>query len=678
MPLWSKNRVSVAVAMGLVISGQAYAQEKKEADESMVVTASGFEQAVKEAPASISVVTREDLEKGSYHSIVDAVADIPGLYVTGGGNSQEISIRGMASTYTMYLIDGRPISAGRSVNTNGQDAGKQIALPPLSMIERIEVIRGPMSSLYGSEAMGGVINIITRRGGKEWGGTVSTEYTKSTNDINNDNRSVNVFASGPLIEDRLSMAVNGSWYGADESDFVGGGTKSEESMPEVKRYQGGVSFTLTPDDNNEFTVSYDGSKQETTHTPGRSLGAAEALSEYEYKKDVYVLSHRGHYGNLMTDTYLQHDVSEKVQTQTKKEQMTTFNTQGTYFLGEHTLTFGGQYKKEEAVDETNGLIGVVDGASSKADRWIAAVYAEADWRVLNDLSVTTGLRYDDDELFGGHLSPRLYGVYTVNPEWTIKGGISTGYKQPTLSSATEGFGRGTGGAGSPAPHPRALIIGNSDLKPEKSVNYELGFNFEQAEWGLNSSLTLFYTQFKDKISEDRFCETPNADRMDPNSWECGYGGNDYMFLSSYKNIDEAIMQGAELSVDYAVTPAVRLSASYTFTDSEQRSGEFKGEPLNKVPKQMLNLGVDWQATDNLDLWAKSHIRGKTTDYLSRTSMSDGTPGYGTVDIGMVYRLSDTLQAKAGIYNVADKEITNETYGAVIDGRNVNVGLTVNF
>ena len=88
--------------------------------------------------------------------------DIPGVYVSDGGNIQDITIRGMDDAYTLYLVDGRPISAGRNVNTNGSDGGKQIAMPPLAMIERVQAIRGPMSSLYGSEAMGGVINIITR------------------------------------------------------------------------------------------------------------------------------------------------------------------------------------------------------------------------------------------------------------------------------------------------------------------------------------------------------------------------------------------------------------------------------------------------------------------------------------------------------------------------------------
>src|SRR5690606_24879828 len=198
------------------------AQESAEL-KTIVVTATGYEQNIADAPASISVVTREDLEKQSYTDVVDAVKNIPGVVVTGGGSAQDISIRGMTQAYTLYLVDGRPVSAGRSVNTNGADGGKQIGLPPISMIERIEVIRGPMSSLYGSEAMGGVINIITRKATGEWRGTVNGEYTLSNNDISNNGQSASTFLSGPLVEGLLGLRINGGYTGFDESDFVGGG-----------------------------------------------------------------------------------------------------------------------------------------------------------------------------------------------------------------------------------------------------------------------------------------------------------------------------------------------------------------------------------------------------------------------------------------------------------------------
>src|SRR5699024_7094584 len=127
----------------------------------------------------------------------------------------------------------------------------------------------------------------------------------------------------------------------------------------------------------------------------------------DYKKDVYALTHQGDFGNLMMNSYVQHDVSELVQTEQKKEEISTFNTQGTLFLGDHMLTFGGQYKYEDLADETNG----VDSKASEIDRWIAAVFAEVEWAVTDDLNVTTGVRYNDDELFGSHLSPRIYSNY---------------------------------------------------------------------------------------------------------------------------------------------------------------------------------------------------------------------------------------------------------------------------
>lgn len=680
------TRTTLAQALGVALaclSGQSLAQGTEEL-ETVVVTAAGYEQAISDAPASISVISGEELNKQSYSDITDAVNNIPGVYVTGGGDSKDISIRGMDNSYTLYLIDGRPISDGRSVNTNGQDEGKQIGLPPISMIERVEVIRGPMSSLYGSQAMGGVINIITKKVTDEWLGSVTTEYTHSLNDINNDGQQVSFFTSGPLIEGLLGLRAHGSWVGNEESDYQGGDDNAE-STPDSDTRQAGAEFVLTPDERNEYTLGYTSSTKEYTHTPGKSIaeldsrGNPASTSTYHYDKDVYTLGHRGSYGGLMTDTYLQHDISERVNTGSdeKKEEVTTFNNQTTYFWGSHMLTFGGQYKLEDFVDDTNGLIGNSPNAVRSVDRWITALFVEMEWSLTDKLNLTTGLRYNDDELFGGHLTPRVYANYHLDPQWTFKGGVSTGYKQPSLTQATEGFGRGTGGSGSPAPHPRALMIGSEDLDPETSTNYEMGFVFDNAAGDFTASAMLFHTQFEDKIAEDRFCD-PGGDSNDPSTWQCAYAGNDYLFLSTYRNIDEAEMQGVELTLSYDFTPTVRLSSSYTYTDSEQKTGDFKGEPLNKMPEHMLNVGLDWAASERLDLWVQGNYRGETSDYLGRNSMSDGTPGYGFVNTGLVYALNDNARVKAGLYNIANKEVTNDSYGVVLDGRQVNLGLTVDF
>ncbi len=191
----------------------------------------------------------------------------------------------------------------------------------------------------------------------------------------------------------------------------------------------------------------------------------------------------------------------------------------------------------------------------------------------------------------------------------------------------------------------------------------------------------FHTQYKDKIAEDRFCSTDasgNANRNNYAAWSCNYGGERWYFLSTRKNISEAIIQGIEWTLDYDILPSLRLTSSYTYTESEQKSGEFKGEPLNKQPKHMANALLDWQINNRLSAWVQGNYRSETSDYISRTSMSAGTPGYGFVDIGGVYRLTESVDLKAGLYNVANKEITNEDYEVVLDGRRLVVGVSVDF
>src|SRR5690606_29635041 len=138
------------------------------------------------------------------------------------------------------------------------------------------------------------------------------------------------------------------------------------------------------------------------------------------------------------------------------------------------------------------------------------------------------------------------------------------------------------------------------------------------------------------------------------------------------------MQGVEATLAWHLTPTVLLNTSYTFTDSEQKTGEFKGEPLNKIPRHMINAGVDWQTTDRLQSWVRVNHRSRTSDYQSRTSMADGTPGYSMVDLGLNYRASEHLTLKAGVYNVGDRQVTNADYEMVLDGRRYTAGLVVDF
>lgn len=194
-----KITVGIAVTFPLTALAESQTTSTHTVIETMVVTATGYEQSTSEAPASISVVDRAQIESRSYKDLTDALKDIPGVVITGGGSRQEISLRGMPSSYTAILVNGRKQS-GRETQVSSGGGFEQDWLPPIKSIERIEVVRGPMSTLYGSDAIGGVINIITRKNVSEWTGNLRAEATLQENRNSGNFYQGEMYLAGPLIE----------------------------------------------------------------------------------------------------------------------------------------------------------------------------------------------------------------------------------------------------------------------------------------------------------------------------------------------------------------------------------------------------------------------------------------------------------------------------------------------
>ncbi|WP_276809495.1 ligand-gated channel protein [Castellaniella defragrans] len=654
----------LALPSGLLPPAASAQSDVKQLDQ-VVVTATGYEQAVEDAPASISVLPREELEKRSYRDITDALKDVPGVVVTGGASSSDISIRGMSSAYTLILIDGKRQNS-RETRPNSDNAGiEQGWLPPLQAIERIEVIRGPMSSLYGSEAMGGVINIITRKVHKEWTGSVRAEGTFQEDRDSGDIHQGSVYLAGPIQEDRLGLQFYGQQVRRQEDEILNGFNRQDTRS-------GTLKLTLTPNADHDLVAEVGRTLQTRTATPGKTVarencarGACtpNVLSESKYARDLYSLRHAGRWGWATSNTYVQRD-----ETANPGRDMfltnTEFNTQWTLPLASHTLTGGFQFLREELRDGGNQYAASVNRLERK--QW--AVFAEDEWSLTERFALTGGLRMTHDEHYGSHWTPRLYGVWHASDTLSVKGGVSTGFKAPGLRQAVADWGQITGGGGVPA-----IIMGNPDLKPEKSLSQELGVVWDNRS-NLSASLTLFNTDFKDKIAEVRTCTDP------ANQPNCHVqpGDQGYKFISERINVDKAVMRGVEATATWSVTERLRLAANYTYTHSKQKSGPFEGQPLNKMPRHMANATLDWDATERIGLWSRVNFRGRTSEYLSRTAMADGTPSHTFVDVGLNYRLNKHTSFGVGVYNVLDKRIDYEDFDTVLDGRRYWAQMTVGF
>ncbi len=669
--IFKKNKIYLSI-LYVSFSACAFAQDGVDSTElgEVVVTASGFEQQAREAPASITVIKQEDLSKKAYRDVTDALKDVPGVVVTGGGSSSDISIRGMGSAYTLIMVDGKKVDT-RGTRPNSDNAGiEQGWLPPVEAIQRIEVIRGPMSGLYGSDAMGGVINIITKKTSTKWTGSVRTDAT-----IQEDGDSGNIYqssfyVSGPIIQDKLGIRVNGLYSHRAEDEITNGYKKQ-------RMRSGGATLSFTPNDDNVIDLEISRSLQNRDSTVGKTIenkpnkdGKYPVDSYNNYERNQYSLTHRGFYEKWSTNSYLQREETNN-RTRNMKSTNTVFNTQNTIDLNKHNLVLGGKYQ-EEKIEDFNNKLKINGKTADSIDRYSWALFAEDEWRIVDQFALTTSLRYDKDENFGSHVTPKLYGVFTPNDNWTIKGGVSTGYKTPSLRAATASWGQGTGGGNS-----NGVIFGNPDLKPEKSVNTELSVLWSNDAKDINAGLTVFNSDFKDKITEYGICDNDAKVGL-PSCTGMGDKYNQYDFARSRMNVDKATMRGVEATFDWQITEDFKVDTNYTYTHSEQKSGQYKGKALNQMPKHMFNVGADWNYNEKLNYWTKLNFRSKTSEYLSRTNMADATPSYTFVDLGLSYKPNKHLQVVGGIYNIFDKRVEYGHYGTTLDGRRYNVGLTYKF
>ena len=250
----------------------------------IVVSAAGFEQKIKDAPASITVISAEDLKNKRINSIADALVDVEGVDIsptagkTGGLN---IRIRGMDAEYTLVLIDGRRQNSTGDITPNGFGESNNSFIPPISAVERIEIIRGPASTLYGSDAIGGVVNIITKKVSPEWTGAVTLEGTINPNysDFGNQ-RSVDAYVTGPLIQNLLGIQLRGRKAERDQSHITPDANSDTElsqgNSPTKSDLETlGVRLTLTPNDNHDISAEYEQTEQWYDNSKGQlgTLGA---------------------------------------------------------------------------------------------------------------------------------------------------------------------------------------------------------------------------------------------------------------------------------------------------------------------------------------------------------------------------------------------------------------------
>jgi len=653
--------LAVAAAFPIVAAAQQ-AQELP----TVVVTGSATPKTFEDAPASISVITREDIERKPVQELSELLGTVPGVTLNRSGNQQPgVQLRGLSSAYTLILLDGRRVNSTSAVfRGNDYDFGW---IPP-EEIERIEVVRGPMSSLYGSDAIGGVVNIITKKVGKSWRGSARADGIFQENSQAGDTWAVNATVSGPLIADTLGVRISGAMdrRAADDLSLNPPAANgiSQPAMPVVQNELLSGRLAWTPNANNDVILDLE--------TSSRDHGG------FELDRDAWSIAHAGRYDFGSTQLRFYGDVTKNLtgtvtgQINPNRAEMMVLD--GKYsnqfdLLVPQTLSIGGEYRNEELKDPANlsgppGFPKLTD-PSTEVSQW--ALFLEDDLSITRDFTLTLGVRYDDHENFGGNTSPRIYGVYHPIQGLTLRAGYSEAFRAPTLLQNSPNWGSVSCGS----PTVGCYIIGNPDLEPETSESWEVGAMYDGGFWGLGA--TYFNNRLQNMIDITNRTANKALAPTYPNFVGFLPDGRP---IFEYENIASVETSGVEVSARLGLFNSLNITANYTYTDAKNTSGPIE-LPLTYRPENMANLTADWSGLPDWVFSVTAQYTG--AQYISVPAnglnmIKQG--GFTTADIIAAWNVSPNWTLRAGVLNVTDKTLDRQnSLEFNIDGRQYFVSVT---
>ena len=625
--LLSLRRLSGSVALGaLSMAAPAFADDIERELDTVVVTATAGEQKLLTAPASVSVVDAEELELRAATDLTDALAGEPGVQITGIGMTRKgISLRGMPIEQTLYLLDGRRISA-----TNGVIAHSNFELGwlPASAIEQVEVVRGPMSSLYGSDALGGVVNIITKSPTEDLSGEVTLGGAIPNSGDGGQEAKGSVFLSIPLIEDTLGATLVGDLF--ERNDLPDEDDPAISEIEGRKSASGRVNLVWTPDSRQRIDVIYNRSKDERWYDT-RTSGSSPVGYEFrdEGVREQIVVGHKGEWswGRTQIDLYQSSAERENFRTNgqtptrdqgiedTVLSGLTAFTLAST-----HSVTVGGELRREVLDDD----VASSDG-TSEADQ--GAIFVQDEFVLTDRFRLIGGLRADNHENYGWETSPRLYAVYQPVEALVLKGGYGEGFKSPSLTNLSEEY-RVLGGGS------RFWVYGNPDLKPETSKTFEASVDYVADTWTVHAGL--FQNTLENLIQTQ--CVS-----------SCGVRGAE---IRHYTNLEEAKISGLELSGAIDLPAGFSANANYTYLDTEDKE---TGEQIVERPEHQANAGLSWSS----DAGASVRLRAEYTgDQLDSTGAT--IPDYTLLHVDAVWPLTTHLRLNAGVDNLTDERLADRS------------------
>jgi vitamin B12 transporter len=618
------------LVLALMAPLMAHAQEPKRVDP-VVVTATPVETPSEQLGASVSVVNGEDFQTYHYPTVDEALRSVPGVEIrrSGGyGKTTSVTIRGANANQVQVLVDGLRVKSP----TLGQ-----VDLSDISpdLIERIEVIRGAQSTLYGADAIGGVINIITRKGkGGPFQATVQQEvgnydtlvsratvygawkilnYALSASHFESNGQ----FQNDETDANAISARIGATLPGNSTLDFVFRYNKNDIGVPVKGVFPG-------PQPINPIINRNARSQSETTIF---SLeGKTRPVEWWETRGRLARYENSAGFQDPV-DPGVDFDVPTFSQVNVERREAEWVNS---FFIGKwSTSSVGLEHRRE--IGESHNTFRAVSETQS--------VFFEQQLRFFERLFLTGGFRVEDNSVFGTTTTERGSLAFLIKETGTrLRGSAGTGFRAPTFNDLFfPGFG-------------------NPDLQPEKSLSYDFGV--DQKLWNnrIRLGLTYFQNNFRNLIA----CCTPLP--------TAPFGGP--------FNVGRARSAGIEFTGEVDVLPNLIASLNYTYTDSENLATD---RPLPREPRHRWNIGLTWEPISKLSLFTQVHVVSEQFEQFGEVYNS----GYTRVDIGGTWRILERtgwlqkLELTARIQNLLNEGYA-EVRGFPALGINALVGLRASF
>ncbi|MBD3869077.1 MAG: TonB-dependent receptor [Acidobacteria bacterium] len=608
--------------------------------EKVVVTAHRDEIPEDQVGSSITVITAEDLERAGKTMVLDALRSVPGLEVArngGPGGTASVFMRGANAEHTLVLVDGVEVN-DPIAPTRAFDFGNLA----VNNIDRIEILRGPQSTLYGSDALVGVIHIITKKGGGELSGYLSAEggsfsTTRATAGIHGGgDRTWYSIGITDLDTDGISAAADTA--GNSEEDSY-----SNRSLSARLGHQAGKNLTLdliltaagTDTDLDNFGGAF-GDDPNSIGTSEQFAARAEgrltllegdwnqtfgiALTDYDRSFDNPVDA--GHPVDLSSSSYRSRLVKLDWQNQLRVDE-------------NHNLVFGLEAEEEEGDSEyySDGMFGPFTDLFSRQSARTTGLFLQDHMTMGDSLFATFGFRVDDHTRFGSEATFRGAFSWKAGDRGTrIKGSFGTGFKAPSLFQLYSSFG-------------------STNLSPEESAGWDAGIEQRLADGKVILGATWFRNDFDNLIQFD--------------------GGS-----FTYANIARAETRGIEFTAAASPSDRIDLVFGYTWTDTEDRGS---GEELLRRPGSKLSLAAHYQVTSGLGLNLDLVQVGARDDldFASFPAARVELPDYTLLNLAAGWQASPRVRIHARIENVLDEEYQEVLgYGAPGLGAYAGVKLTL--